>query len=455
MTNEIADYVSVKLASPFDQAADTTIDVVATNSIYEMVDQKTTSVFQDFRLSIFEKTDIAQKITVGITSAVANGTLGGLNRYTLTILDSDGSNSMIGLANTDDGTDADANIIAGNVSSLTVTEFSTDSVCMIKVGAAEYNEMRDTFDAGNTFNTVTEGESLADTESVSLHTDGKTYLYHATNYPNLVGIQTATTGKYITFGGLSTGHSSLTVGAVQYAEDTGAVTETASATTKYLGVAETATTIRVAPSTPNALAAASQAEAEAGTENTKYTTSLRVKQAATANADIVAVTGAQTVAGVKTFSSSPIVPAPTTDLQAATKKYVDDNTVNMFYKEQVLTLTSQEGGSTWKTVYSSTVPANYFHSLNVKGTLVPSQQNSGTPLDASQMRVTINGSLEHTYDSGTSSTAGITIDAWIALQPADVILIESYGVDRSWTNGRFNASTSSNNVSTKTAARDW
>lgn len=39
----------------------------------------------------------------------------------------------------------------------------------------------------------------------------------------------------------------------------------------------------------------------------------------------VALTGNQTVAGVKTFSSSPIVPAPTTDLQAATKKYVDDN----------------------------------------------------------------------------------------------------------------------------------
>ena len=36
------------------------------------------------------------------------------------------------------------------------------------------------------------------------------------------------------------------------------------------------------------------------------------------------LTGAQTAAGVKTFSSSPIVPAPTTNLQAVTKKYVDD-----------------------------------------------------------------------------------------------------------------------------------
>lgn len=38
----------------------------------------------------------------------------------------------------------------------------------------------------------------------------------------------------------------------------------------------------------------------------------------------VATTGAETIAGVKTFSSSPVVPAPTTDLQAATKKYADD-----------------------------------------------------------------------------------------------------------------------------------
>ena len=34
---------------------------------------------------------------------------------------------------------------------------------------------------------------------------------------------------------------------------------------------------------------------------------------------------AQEIAGVKTFSSSPIVPEPTTDLQATTKKYVDDS----------------------------------------------------------------------------------------------------------------------------------
>lgn len=39
----------------------------------------------------------------------------------------------------------------------------------------------------------------------------------------------------------------------------------------------------------------------------------------------VGTSGNETIAGVKTFSSSPIVPAPTTNMQAATKKYVDDS----------------------------------------------------------------------------------------------------------------------------------
>jgi len=40
--------------------------------------------------------------------------------------------------------------------------------------------------------------------------------------------------------------------------------------------------------------------------------------------DFMDKVSAETVAGVKTFSSSPIVPTPTTNFQAATKKYVDD-----------------------------------------------------------------------------------------------------------------------------------
>ena len=43
----------------------------------------------------------------------------------------------------------------------------------------------------------------------------------------------------------------------------------------------------------------------------------------------VKLTEDQTVAGVKTFTSSPIVPTPTTDTQAANKKYVDDINSNI------------------------------------------------------------------------------------------------------------------------------
>ena len=41
--------------------------------------------------------------------------------------------------------------------------------------------------------------------------------------------------------------------------------------------------------------------------------------------DAVETSEDQTIAGVKTFTDSPVVPTPTTNMQAATKKYVDDN----------------------------------------------------------------------------------------------------------------------------------
>ena len=57
-------------------------------------------------------------------------------------------------------------------------------------------------------------------------------------------------------------------------------------------------------------------------------------------------TGDETIAGVKTFSSSPIIPAPSTDLQAATKKYVDDNAGG------------GSGGITWNEVTGTTQAAS-------------------------------------------------------------------------------------------------
>ena len=42
------------------------------------------------------------------------------------------------------------------------------------------------------------------------------------------------------------------------------------------------------------------------------------------NVNTMLLTGDQTAAGIKTFSSSPVVPVPTLDGQASNKEYVDD-----------------------------------------------------------------------------------------------------------------------------------
>ena len=47
------------------------------------------------------------------------------------------------------------------------------------------------------------------------------------------------------------------------------------------------------------------------------------------NTTAVNLTGNETIAGIKTFSSSPVVPTPTTDFQVATKQYVDSKNLNI------------------------------------------------------------------------------------------------------------------------------
>ena len=64
---------------------------------------------------------------------------------------------------------------------------------------------------------------------------------------------------------------------------------------------------------------------EGDTNNPHSVTKTQVGLSNVTNVAQVELSGNQTVAGIKTFSSSPIVPDPTTDQQVASKKYVDDN----------------------------------------------------------------------------------------------------------------------------------
>ena len=53
------------------------------------------------------------------------------------------------------------------------------------------------------------------------------------------------------------------------------------------------------------------------------------------SSNFVRNSGNETIAGIKTFSSSPIIPTPTTDYQSATKKYVDDGLSDATYNVTV------------------------------------------------------------------------------------------------------------------------
>lgn len=53
------------------------------------------------------------------------------------------------------------------------------------------------------------------------------------------------------------------------------------------------------------------------------------------DSEAVKLTGDQTVDGIKTFNSSPVVPTPTTNFQASTKKYVDDAEADL--QNQIIT----------------------------------------------------------------------------------------------------------------------
>lgn len=80
----------------------------------------------------------------------------------------------------------------------------------------------------------------------------------------------------------------------------------------------------------------------------------------TLDAQNVKITGAQNISGVKTFSQSPIVPAPTSDTQAATKKYVDDAVASGGGSVDAYTKTESDA------LFSTKTETNTLDSQNVK-----------------------------------------------------------------------------------------
>lgn len=254
MTPQFLNFLQGTLNSAFN-SGDSTIEIAIDKkfqqddgSFYNLTDQKTASLISALELTIKHKNNKKIELKRISTVASAGTTSDGRPIYTLTI-ELNGATKLEGLANSYDGTTSTTNVIANNK----ITNFPKNSPCIIAVNTGVLQRVLDLFTAGTTTNSATAGENLTILDSVSLHTDGTLRKYNFASFPNLVGVVNATvssgnTATYTTYGGVSTGHTGLTIGATQFAEDTGAIAESASSTTTLLGTAETATTIRIAKS---------------------------------------------------------------------------------------------------------------------------------------------------------------------------------------------------------------
>lgn len=181
MSQKILDFAQFKLAEPYTPATDTTITVIAVSERYDLTLQRQGGTLTNFRFTVVEKEDTTQFFRIKINDVASTTVVGGKNQYILNIQESNLTNIMIGLANDDDGTNDNANIIAGNLDDLTISTFSKGSSVALVVGTGEYNELLSTFVATTSEETQTVGEAIDTTSTpigVSLHTDGKYYKYN-------------------------------------------------------------------------------------------------------------------------------------------------------------------------------------------------------------------------------------------------------------------------------------
>lgn len=285
MSDILADYIELYLATPYT-AGDLVLDLYAKNPKYKLTDQKTAALITEFFSVGIDRDDGTKFMGIKVSNVVTNGTFQGATRYTATIATSDGANPMVGLANTYDGTTADANVISDNEVGL-----KADSSILLTIGSGILRLLQNSFVSASTSEVISlgSGEAFSVREQLSLHTDGKYYKYHATNYPNWKGTAgTAASGVGESFtlrkGGYRvTGYAGLTIGGNVYADNGGTTVQTATATSRYIGIAFSATEIDLVNTAPSDLERSNTAENQAATNDSKYTTPKGVKENITAN----------------------------------------------------------------------------------------------------------------------------------------------------------------------------
>jgi len=128
------------------------------------------------------------------------------------------------------------------------------------------------------------------------------------------------------------------------------------------------------------------------------------------NTTVVRTTGDQTLAGVKTFSSSPVVPTPTTDMQASTKKYVDDKLTSSVANGAAASQTLRWTGTAWTNTAGMTVDAT--SNVVVYGSTDATDKNTGALIvdggAGIEKNLFVGGALGVTNNLTVGGTAGIS-----------------------------------------------
>lgn len=132
-----------------------------------------------------------------------------------------------------------------------------------------------------------------------------------------------------------------------------------------------------------------ETELDGGQLDTRYYTETE------ADNRFVNVTGTESIDGVKTFTSSPIVPTPTTDYQAATKVYVDAN----FWNKTSETI---DGTETWVS-NNTTVPTTQA----VNGRIIDLLNDIGSYVVVATEVTFPNGGV---VDGGGAPDAGVLVE---------------------------------------------
>jgi len=188
-------------------------------TFYSLTDDKTSTLISALELTIKHKNNTKIEL-MRVSGVVSGGTTTDGRPIDVLTIETNGGTGLRGLANSYDGTDGTANVISNNK----IAQFPKNSQCIIAVNTGVLQRALDTFTAGTTTNTANAGEDIAVKDPVSLDSSGSVFKYNSSSKPNLVGIanETISSGNnvtYTTFGGLSTGHSGLTPGSNEFAEN--------------------------------------------------------------------------------------------------------------------------------------------------------------------------------------------------------------------------------------------